>query len=156
MADAILSGIGQPRVVGALRGVCLGGPTTYSGGTSFGRHLQIGVARNDSEGSPSPPSLQLTYPGFWRFRWSVRAGNRSLYVRAKQLVNSPPYPSVVVKANSAVGLLSDITASSTTADWFNIGPVSFTATAFGVVWVELWSNSLYSGNTVYFDHIVTT
>lgn len=154
-------------VIDALKGISLGGPTSYLGDGTFGRHMQVGVTENFTDGNPSAPCLQLTYPGFWRFRWSVKPGVRSVYIQAKQshyLSGSVPYvnifypPTMVVKANSAVGLNNDISGSAIdTQGWNQIGPVSFTATAVGIISVELWNNNSNEYNTpCLFDHIICT
>lgn len=148
----------EDKTVGALQGIHLGGPTSLLGDGTFGRYLQSGVTQSLSEGSPfsQTPSLQLNHPGFWRFRWSVVAGVRSVYVNAKQITGSLR-PSVVVKANTAVGLPNDVSGSAGAgSDWVTIGPVSFTSTNTGMVWVELWNNCQTSLCPAWFDHIVTT
>jgi hypothetical protein len=146
------------RTTGALQGIYLGGPTSQDGAGTFGRNLQVGATQSLDEGSPSSqtPSLKLDNLGFWRFRWSVAAGSRSVSVNAKQ-TNSSQRPSVVVKSNTAVGLNSDISGAAAAGnDWVTIGPVSFTATDVGMVWVELHNNCQTSNCPAYFDHIVTT
>ena len=151
---------GIQSVIGALKGISMGGPTSYLSDGTFGRHMQVGVTQSYNQGSPSPPCLQITYPGFWRFRWVVQVGPRSIYVNALQpttlAYNYPP--SIVVKANPAVGLYSDVTSSVANAQtWTTMGPTSFVASAKGVVWVELWNNNTNEYDTpCYFDHIVAT
>lgn len=148
---------GACRIVGGAKGISLGGPATWSGDGTFGRYMQIGVRRSDTQGSPSIPSLQLVYPGFWRFRWSVKPGPRTLRISAMQTRDLAPFPSVRVRANPAVGLPVDVTVVHPGGlGWKTVGPVSFTASAIGMLWVELWSNSLFSDNPVYFDHIIAT
>jgi hypothetical protein len=147
--------------IGYNNAVCLGGPTSADGDGTFGRHIQVGLKRNDSDGSPlsQTPCLQLTYPGLWRFRWSVQAGVRSLYINAKQPDNgiSGQRPMMVVKANPSVGLSADLMMSSAAgSDWLTIGPLTFTATAAGMVWVEVHNHCQTSNYPALFDHIVTT
>ncbi len=152
---------------GVLRGICLGGLTGIDGDTSLGRHLQVGVTQSIVEGSPSPPSLQLTIPGFWRFRWVITPGQRRISVYTKQNSTGSYRPSLVVKANSSVGIANDLSGSAPDGTgWQTIGPIVFTATGTGVVWVELHNNEIgmYNNlfpavaynNPAYFDHIVTT
>jgi hypothetical protein len=141
--------------VGVLRGITLGGPSTWTGEGSFGRHLQVGVQRNDADGSPNVPCIQITYPGFWRFRWSVATGTRNISLQVKQARNLAPYPTFIVKKNSAVGLGSDAVATSPGgAGWVTIGPLTLTFTATGVVWVELWNNIEHTNSPALFDHLV--
>ena len=165
---AIKSGTSTQCVIGALKGIAFSGvPTSYLGDGTYGRHMQVGVTENFTDGNPSSPCLQLTYPGFWRFRWSVKPGVRSIYIQAKQphyLSGSIPYVSIfypstmVVKANSSVGLNNDISGSAIdTQSWNQIGPVSFTVNSSGPVWVELWNNNSNEYNTpALFDHIIAT
>ena len=146
--------------LGYAKGITFGGPTSMNTDGTFGRNLQIGVEKNTTDGSPfsQPPSLQLTFPGFWRFRWSVQAGVRSLYINTKQTLVSPNVrPSVIIKANANVGLNSDLSMSASDSnDWVTVGPLTFAATAAGMVWVELWNNCQQSNCPALFDHIVTT
>jgi hypothetical protein len=110
------------------------------------------------EGFLSPPSLKLEIPGFWRFRWVVKAGPRAIYVSAKQNATGSVYrPSVILKQNNDVGLTADLSASAAySPDWQQI-PMAFTATGNGVVWVELWNNNTAMFNApAFFDHIITT
>lgn len=136
----ILSGVGLGRVL-PLKGVCLGGPTSWDGSGSSGRHLQLGVVKNTVDGYPSSPSLQLTTQGFWRFRWTLTSGTRTISVQVKQPVNSTPYPTLIVRKNAAIGVASDVTGTSPGGTgWVVIGPVTVNPTSGGVVWVELWNN----------------
>ena len=151
-------GMATQCVNGFLQGISLGSPTSIAGDTPMGRHLQVGVTQSLGEGFPAPPSLQLNVPGFWRFRWSVKAGPRAIYVSAKQNSTGSVYrPSVILKQNNAVGLTADVSASAAAgADWQQI-PMAFTATGNGVVWVELWNNNTAMFNApAFFDHIITT
>jgi hypothetical protein len=141
-------------------------PTTMDGAGSFGRHMQTGVNKQTTDGSPSSPSLQLDYPGsMWRFRWVVKAGNRSISVLAKQNSTGSYRPSIIVKANSNVGINFDLSASAAAGgDWTKIGPISFNVSGSDVVWVELHNNNYGVPNMngslasypAYFDHIVAT
>jgi hypothetical protein len=177
-ADVILDNVVVPScsreivssqgVIGALKGLTLGGPTSYLGDGTFGRHMQTGVVENFVDGNPSAPCLQLTYPGFWRFRWGISPGYRSIYISVKQphffpvSYGSPVSifypPSLIVKANPAIGLNADLVGTApVNQGWVQIGPVSFTATDYGPVFVELHNNNTAEYSTpVYWDHIITT
>jgi hypothetical protein len=92
----------------------------------------------------------------------VAAGDRTLSVRVKQPANVTPYPSVVLKKNTGVGLNADATfASAGGAGWVTI-TASFTASAAGAIWVELHNNARSASvlgvirTPAYFDHIVVT
>ena len=143
---------------GALQGISVGGPTSLHGDGTFGRHLQVGVLRNNSIGNPAQPSLQLDIPGMWRFRWGVIAGPRTIRINVMQVVNASPRPTMIARANSAVGLTNDITVTAgSSTGWIVLGPISFTATDAGPVFVELWNNYYGAfGTPAYFDHIIAT
>lgn len=162
-------GIGEQKIVGYYQGISFEAPTTLDGAGSFGRHMQVGVNRENTDGSPSPPSLRLDLPGsFWRFRWVLKTGNRTLTVAAKQNSTGSLYrPSVVIKKNLNIGLVADLSASAANGnDWVTVGPINFTVSGSDVVWVELHNNNqawtmrtndgvlMYA--PAYFDHIVTT
>jgi hypothetical protein len=141
--------------------------TTMDGTSGEGRHMQIGVGKNSTEGSNTPPCLQLDYPGMWRFRWVIKGGTKTVSVLTKQNSTGSLRPSMVVKANPLIGVPYDISASAANANsWTTIGPISVTPTGTGSVWVELHNNmvnypSIRIDDTVtlypaLFDHIVTT
>lgn len=147
---------GEAGAWGILKGIQFPAPMHISGTATFGRSMQVGVTENFVEGSPASPSLELKVPGFWRFRWVVQPGARSVTVLTKQVANVAPYPSMVVKANSAVGLASDLTVSGTAGGgWTTCGPASFTCTASGVLWVELHNNCVtVAQSSAFFDHLI--
>jgi len=157
--------VGLPRCF-ALLSISLGGPTSYDGVSSGGRHMQAGVTQSTTQGNPSPPSLQLSQPGFWRFRWTVQSGTRTLSIMVMQSANTSPYPSLTVKANSAIGVNSDVTGTSPGGtSWVKIGPVTVSPTSEGVLWVELHNNlNLFTftvpgqtvGSPCYFGQIIAT
>lgn len=145
---------------GVLRGFAFGSPTNIDGkGCHFGRHITNGILENTTDGSPSSPCLQVTYPNsFFRFKWSVKAGTHSISVLAKQVANTAPYPSMIVRANPAIGLSSDQVASASGGTgWGTIGPIIATFTGVGVLYVELWNNCIaVPGAAALFDHINIT
>ena len=140
MPDAVRSNFSGPAVVGALQGICLGGPSGPRN-SSLGRHLQSGVRRSDTEGTPSAPSLVIGQPGFWRFRWSVTSGLHTISISVKQPSNATPYPTMTIKANPDIGVAADVVGTSPGgAGWVTIGPINVTPTSAGVLWVELANN----------------
>lgn len=152
--------------MGFIKGIAfLGGPTDLLGNSTPGRHLTTGVLRNNTEGNPAQPSLQLNYGGsMWRFRWSVQAGSRYIQVNCKQVNNGASRPTLVVKAATGI-LASDQTGTAASSTGWVVISVSFTALAAGVLWVELHNNdyaiprangSSNAINPCYFDHIVST
>lgn len=139
-SNAVRSAPASAGVAGALQALALGGPTDWIGHASLGREFQTGVTEDLTEGFPAPPSLRFEWWAFWRFRWLVSAGTMSMTLYCKQPLNQNPRPSVVLKANTAVGLVADTAfVAASGPDWTAI-PVSFVATASGVIWVELWNN----------------
>lgn len=151
--------VGKPNhgrgTIGQLQGLNLGTASSIFGDSPSGRSLQVGMSESFTEGNPTPPSLKLRYPGFHRFRWTIQPGVRQLVVTVKQVANVAPFPSVVIKANPSVGVGADIVSTSAGGiSWVTIGPVSFTATALGYVWVELHNNCRAAESACYFDHLV--
>lgn len=152
----------------AQKGLGFASPTSYLSDGSFGRHMQTGVNKETTLGSPTSPSLRLDYNGFWRFRWVVKGGNRSISVLAQQnSTGSVNRPSMVIKSNSNVGINFDLSASAADGSgWITMGPITFTATSGSqdTVWVELHNNNLNQPNInglilstpAYFDHIVVS
>lgn len=137
--NAVRSTTSGPAIAGALQALAVGGPTDWLGKASFGRELQTGVSRDDTDGMPAP-SLRFEWWGFWRFRLAVDAGAITMTIYAKQVLNQSPRPSIILKANTAVGLLVDTSfVAASDPGWVAITP-NFVATASGVVIVELWNN----------------
>lgn len=149
---ATLGTWGYPQTVN------MGGPTSPDGHGTFGRNLQCGVAENLVEGNPGAPCLELKFPGFWRFRWTVKTGTHTIQVLTKQPANVTPFPSMKVKSNTAIGVPSDIEQfGSGGSGWSVIGPITISPTSVGVVWVELWNNcKLVAGSSAFFDHLIFT
>lgn len=146
------------NIVGYLKGISLGGMSDlYGNGTSGIRHLQLGLGKNTTEGIPNTPSLELKLPNsMWRFRWTVKPGTRTVSIKTKQIdCGGLERPTMKIKANVLIGLNSDLTLTASSGNnWVTIGPLSFTATALGVTWVEVWNNLNKSNHSAYFDHIV--
>ena len=118
-------------------------------------------------GNPSPPSLRMDSGGRWRFRWSVNAGNRTIACSVQQyaLQNSSvaiaPWPTMVIKANAAIGVVSDVivTLAAQPTTWTTLGPQTVSVSANGALWVELRNNAAYvqpGGAPCWFDNIVVT
>lgn len=140
MPDAVKGNYGGPGVVGALKAICIGGPTGPTGST-LGWHLRSGVQQSNTEGTPATPSLLIGQPGQWRFRWAVKSGSQTISISVKQPSAVTPYPTMTVKANPAIGVNVDVVGTSAGgAGWLTIGPLTVTATGIGVVWVELSNN----------------
>jgi len=154
---AIRDRSGYSSNLGGLQGIYIGGTPSINGTGTFGRLLACGIAESTTTGNPTPPSLKLTQPCYWRFRWSVKGGQRSISVLSLQVTNTNQRPSMVVKSNASIGIASDITAVAPSGTgWVTIGPINFTVNAAGIVWVELHNNNTYSYDPAYFDHIVAS
>lgn len=152
------SNMAVTAVAGMLKGISFGSPSSVRGDGTFGLHLMTGVKRNNTEGNPSPPCLEIYNPNMWRFKWSVGGGLKNITVKCKQIINENPRPTMIIKANPEIGLLTDISGSApSSTEWTEIGPVSFVSSASGSVWVELHNNLDTRTNApAYFDHIVVS
>jgi hypothetical protein len=113
--------------------------------------------RNNVQGSPLMPSLEIQSRGRWRFRWVVPVGARTISIRVKQPYNLGPRPTLTVKANPLIGLPNDAVGTAPSgSDWVTIGPVAFVATSAGPVWVELNTRYEAQSDVTYWDHLVRT
>ena len=151
--------VAGPGFAGGLRGLVLSGIP-----------LHFGVSESLTEGDPATPSLLIQHPNnFWRFRWPVLSGTRTIQALAKQLhqVTSSltgatvtlTRPKIIVRANAAINVNSDTSATmaGTSDDWTTVGPITVTPDATGVLWVELWNVAIeWPGVPVYWDHIIAT
>ncbi len=149
---------GEQCVVGALQGVSIGSMTSIHGDT-FDRHLQVGVREELVDGYPSPPCLALDIPGMWRFKWSVLPGARSITLWVRQVSNvSGKRPTLIVKANVAIGVVADLTSTAPSGTgWVQFPVTNITAPTAGFLWVELHNNDTDNFNsTAYFDHRLVT
>jgi len=114
--------------------------------------LVIRSGRDESEGNEDVPCIRLGTLGCCRLRVAVNAGSRSVSVYAKQPVTGQPRPRLVVRSNAEIGLAQDLTQTAASgADWVEIGPITFTASQRGGVWVELWNPSV--GWPCWFDDL---
>lgn len=134
-----------------------------------GMHMAFGASKNSTEGYSNDACLQLDYPGFWRFRWVVKSGTRTITISTKQNSTGSFRPSMVIKANPSIGVTQDISGSAPNGvGWVTIGPLTVTPTTPGPLWVELHNNQTCwptnpTGSMIgqcewptLFDHIITT
>jgi len=150
-------------VVGVVTGICFGANSSIGDDYSGLRSYTPMVTQSFDSGIPNSPCLEISQPGFWRFRWVVKPGQRRISVRVKQIKSFPNMrPTMIIKQNQRVGLNADaiITAPEGT-DWTVIGPYVFTVTNPGVVYVELHNNLEMSEcpiqeSRALFDHIIVT
>ena len=118
------------------------------------RTYQYGAEYEAVEGSPAPPSLALKENGYWRFRWLVGTGNRSITVFVKQASNLSPRPTLKLRANAAVGLVADVVTTAASSVTWTAMTAAFVCTGTGVIWVEMWNNTLQlPQDPAYFDRI---
>jgi hypothetical protein len=145
---AINSNVTTYGSVGAVKGVMLGMVTP----------LPSQISKDTIDGSPNAPCLSIDVPSYWRFRWVVKAGIRSVYILANQnSTGSLNRPSMIVKSNPNIGLANDVVGTAADgAGWIPIGPLSFTSLGSDVVWVELWNNNYVLQTPALFDHIITS
>jgi hypothetical protein len=100
--------------------------------------LTLSGGRDDVEGSPAPPSFATPYGGTIRLRLGVEAGARSVSVKVKQPSAILPRPTMRIMPNAAVGIAAELIATAPTgAGWVTVGPIAFTATAAGGIFLEL-------------------
>lgn len=154
--SADVRGLRGIAVAGAAKGIEISGAGTWRTGGGYSRSMQIGAIRNNVEGNPSSPCLELTSNGFWSFRWVVPAGTREIWIDTKQASNNTARPSMIVKANAAIGVAADVTGTAAAGTgWVTIGPVTITPSSPGVIYVEFWNNTIHTDDPAYFDHIVS-
>lgn len=117
-----------------------------------GQPLYPRVAVDGSVGNPGP-SLKVRWSRY-PFRLAVRAGARRVTVDVRQPVATAVRPKLVVKANPAIGLNADVTATAGTGtDWQTL-EAAFTATANGGVKVWLVNEDFM--NPCWFDNVKVT
>lgn len=134
-----------------------GARLNFSALVCSGQYFSLG-GKDVLQGNPQP-SLRIDNRGRWRLHWTVPAGTRTIQIDCLQAVNVSPYPTLIVKANPAVGLNSDQVATAPAgAGWKTIGPLSINISSPGGVWVELHNNylSVAGGAPCYFDNVVVT
>jgi hypothetical protein len=115
------------------------------------------AGKNTSDGTPSQPSFQMAAgPMFYRFRWAVAAGTPTISIAVKQASNTSPRPTMVIKANAAIGVSSDIVLTAGSGSgWVTLGPQSVSISSPGGLWIEL-HNNLPGWATCLWDNLVTT
>ena len=128
------------------------------GGSLPQNTLTFGAGEYFADGTPSPPSLFMQYPSYFRFKWIVQTGTRTIQVSCKQDINLTPRPSMIVRANVSLGVPADVSATAPSGTgWVIVGPVTITATTMGLLYVDLLSNgSAENANPCLWDNIVST
>jgi hypothetical protein len=122
-----------------------------------GAILMSNSRRNDTEGFPIGPSLDISSHTCYRFRWAMDSGARTISCYVKHPSDGTPRPTLVVKANPAIGINADVTGTaSSSTGWVQIGPITVNPTSDGATWVELWNNRDAQVDHCYFDTIQTT
>lgn len=123
----------------------------------LGPNYQCRGGRSDLQGNPTAPSLRIQSRGKWRFRWNLSEGTHEISVKVKQDVNLDPRPTLTVKANPEIGLMSDVVGvAEASFGWITIGPLSVTVSTKGATWVEF--NTRYESQDVqsYWDYLTRT
>lgn len=102
--------------------------------------LALNAGRDNAEGTSTQPSLYLPQGGLIRLRIPVAAGSRAVTVKARQPSGLLPRPTARLLPNAAIGLNAEVSATAPAGPgWVSIGPLTFTATANGGVFVELFA-----------------
>lgn len=128
-------------------------------GLSVAGQMFVVGGKNEIEGSPGAPCLVMHNQGVFQFRLSVASGSHNISVNVKQAANISPRPSLVIRKNPDIGLVSDVTSGAmSSTDWTTIGPVVFETTVDGAVWVELRNNAAtqYNITPCFWDHVTVS
>lgn len=156
MPDAIWDRLATACQLSAIQGFHLGGMTGPSG-ASDGTLYQFGIAINNTEGLPAPPSLLLPQLGYWRFRWVLHTSINTIQVDVKQAANVAVRPSMTVKANPACGVNADSSSSAASdAGWVTIGPLTVSPSGVGAVFVEFHNNVVTQYADCFWKNLVIT
>jgi len=114
------------------------------------------AGQDATEGNPQP-SFYLPVQEAFRFRWTVKAGVRTISVDVKQPLNQSPRPNLTIAANPALGIDADVSASAPdSTDWVSIGRLSISPTADGAVWVHLANELPGICAPCWFDKVLVT
>ncbi|MBU6231536.1 hypothetical protein KGP36_02610 [Patescibacteria group bacterium] len=135
----------------------IGRPSARLESIVCGREYEVFGSEDFTQGNPATPCLRLDSFGKWRFRWAMGIGQHIISVNVLHAINQNPRPSMVIKANPAIGINADIeTFAPSGTGWVTINSPTFTTTAVGVTWVELRNNLVTNVgfSPCYFDHIV--
>lgn len=117
--------------------------------------LAVGCFRNDSDGTPSPPSLQMDRPGKFEFLWLVAAGARTIAISVKQEANTSPRPKMTVLANPSIGVNSDVSDSAASSTGYVSILLNVSPTSGGLLLVRLENFHVSTYSPAFFDQLVT-
>lgn len=110
------------------------------GGDPNADRLSVEARRDDTVGFSAPPSIYYPRGGFMRIRLAVSAGLRSVTIKAKQPATGIPRPTAKILANPSIGVNADVSATAPSGtDWVTIGPITFTPSTAGGVYLELFA-----------------
>lgn len=108
------------------------------GGNAGDEYHVLDGGRDDEDGSPTPPSFSMPWGGTIRLRLGIEAGPRSVSVKVKQPSATLPRPTMRIMPNAEVGIATELIATAPTGEgWVTVGPIAFTATAAGGIFLEL-------------------
>jgi hypothetical protein len=100
--------------------------------------LLVRLTKSTTEGDAAVPSMWVRGPYRKSFLWPVDAGTRTISVRCKYSPDvASRRPSLVVKANSEIGVTEQTSSAPSGTGWVTIGPITITPSSDGVVEVEL-------------------
>ncbi|MGV0949063.1 MAG: hypothetical protein ACOYB3_00015 [Azonexus sp.] len=123
-----------------------------------GYAMTSGAVKSSTVGNSSAPSLYMDRISEFSIRWAVKGGVANTFsVYAKQAVAGTLRPRVTAKANAAIGVAADVSATlASGTGWMQIGPVSVTPSSDGVLIVLLENRSDASDADCYWDDITVT
>jgi len=104
--------------------------------------VPFGAGENLLTGNPSAPCLQMLWVATFRFRGVFLPGTPTATILCQQACNTSPRPQLIIRANPAVGINSDVvgTAPSGTG-WVTITAGPFTVSSLGGTYIDLVVNS---------------
>lgn len=110
--------------------------------------------RDDAVGNPAP-SLRMDTKGKRGFRWPVTAQERTISVEVKQAANVSPRPRLVIKANAAIGIASDLESVAPSGTGWVTCEITFTPTGPGVIEIVMENryNAQWRSAPCYWDNL---
>ena len=151
-----MADLGSIGVRGNLTDIAWGGALRA---INVGPQYMVRGGRNNTEGNPAAPSLEMVMPGSWSLLWRVETGSRTFSIDVKQAANTSPRPIVTIHANTEIGVNSDVTGTAgSSATWVTIGPLAAAPTSNGVLRVTFENRfgDEFQSQPCYWDNISVT
>lgn len=142
--------------IGTLHGKSLRSPGEYVRCLRCNDEYQVRGQIDVGTGNPLP-SLRMDAAGVWSCFVPVVSGDNTITVDVMQAANASPRPTMVLKANTEVGVNTDQTGTAGSGTGWVTITVPITATAEGVLQVELHNNLArqYGTAPCYWDNLNT-